>query len=116
MLTRDYRSNDNKWQSGEVIQKTGPVSYHIRTSDGAIWRRHADQILSSKATTVTNQEPIIPVLSTTAPVREETVNSEVSQPNPQQVDPPVKIPIPTPRRSTRIRQPPDRYGKPVLID
>ena len=86
------------------------MSYNIRTSDGAIWRRHADQILSSKATTATNQELVIPVLPTTAPVREETVNSEVSQPNPQQV----KIPIPTPRRSSRVRQPPDRYGK--LID
>ena len=83
VLTRDYRSNDNKCQSGEVIQKTGPVSCHIRTSDGAIWRRHADQILYSKATTATNQEPVIPVLPTTEPVRGEIVNSEVSQPNPQ---------------------------------
>ena len=116
VLTRDYRCNDNKWQSGEVIQKTGPVSYHIRTSDGVVWRRHADQKLSSKAKTATNQEPVIPVSPVTASTAEETVSSEVSQPNPEQVDPPVKLPFPTPRRSTRVRQPPDRYGRPVLID
>ena len=61
MLTRDYGSNDNKCQSGEGIQKTEPVSYSIRNSDGSIWGRHADQIFSSKATTATNQEHVIPV-------------------------------------------------------
>ena len=48
VLSRSY--NNNKWEEGEVIRQTGPVSYEIKTAthDKTI-KRHADQLVSSAA-------------------------------------------------------------------
>ena len=47
VVVRDYRGN-NKWTSGTINQKTGPMSYRVETEAGSEWRRHPDQILDSK--------------------------------------------------------------------
>jgi hypothetical protein len=47
VVVRDYRGN-NKWTSGTIKQKTGPMSYRVETEAGSEWRRRADQILDSK--------------------------------------------------------------------
>ena len=33
-----------KWIPGEIVKSTGPVSYKVKTNDGLLVRRHADQI------------------------------------------------------------------------
>ena len=59
VVVRDYRGN-NKWTSGTIKQKTGPMSYRVETEAGSEWRRHADQILDSKLNdTKTSDDNII---------------------------------------------------------
>ena len=59
IVVRDYRGN-NKWTSGTIKQKTGPMLYRVETEAGSEWRRHADQILDSKLTdTKTSDDNII---------------------------------------------------------
>lgn len=45
ILARSYTNKQNNWVKGNITQRTGPVSYKIKTADGTIWRRHTDQIL-----------------------------------------------------------------------
>lgn len=45
VLARDYTSKGGRWSEGRLIEKTGPVSYTVEMGDGALWRRHQDQIL-----------------------------------------------------------------------
>ena len=42
VFVRSYH-NKQKWVPGKVIQKTGPLSFRIRTSDG-VMKRHQDQV------------------------------------------------------------------------
>jgi hypothetical protein len=58
VVVRDYRGN-NKWTSGTIEQKTGPMSYRVETEAGSEWRRHADQILDSITDTKTSDDNII---------------------------------------------------------
>ena len=32
------------WMEGTILDKTGPVSFRIRLSDGCIWKRHIDHV------------------------------------------------------------------------
>lgn len=53
-IEREFGVNDNvyirnfgrgeKWIPGEIVQSTGPVSYKVKTKEGLLVRRHADQI------------------------------------------------------------------------
>ena len=53
-LEREFGVNDSvyvrnfgrgeKWIPGEIVKSTGPVSYKVKTNDGLLVRRHADQI------------------------------------------------------------------------
>ena len=47
VLARDYRQGNRKWQPGEIVSKTGPLTYTVKVSSGLIWRRHVDQLLDS---------------------------------------------------------------------
>ncbi|GFS18338.1 hypothetical protein ElyMa_006844700 [Elysia marginata] len=51
---REFSVNDNvyvrnygrgeKWVPGDIVQSTGPVSYKVKTNEGSVVRRHADQV------------------------------------------------------------------------
>jgi len=53
-IEREFGVNDSvyvrnfgrgeRWIPGEIVQSTGPVSYKVKTSEGLLVRRHADQI------------------------------------------------------------------------
>lgn len=53
-IEREFAVNDSvyvrnfgrgeKWIPGEIVQSTGPVSYKVKTDDGLLVHRHADQI------------------------------------------------------------------------
>lgn len=45
VLARDYRSTTQKWQAGEILSKTGPLSYTVSVGPTMVWRRHVDQLL-----------------------------------------------------------------------
>ena len=43
VLIRDYRNLD-KWISGTIVERSGPLSYIVETYPGITYRRHVDQI------------------------------------------------------------------------
>lgn len=45
VLTRDYSVRRDKWSEGQIVMKTGPVSYKVSLNSGGECRRHTDQIL-----------------------------------------------------------------------
>ena len=51
MLVRDYRKPKETWTDGVVVQKLGPVTYHVQlnSESNLIWKRHIDQIRQCSA-------------------------------------------------------------------
>ena len=49
VLARDYRGNNQKWQPGEVLSQSGPLSYTVRVGPDMVWRRHIDQLRDATA-------------------------------------------------------------------
>ena len=47
VIVRDYRRN-NKWATGRVVKRTGPLTYTVATEDGDLWRRHVEQTQYSR--------------------------------------------------------------------
>ncbi|XP_076862347.1 TGF-beta receptor type-2 isoform X2 [Brachyhypopomus gauderio] len=47
VLARNYLRGP-KWVPAEIVAITGPLSYQVRTSKDAVWRRHIDQLLANK--------------------------------------------------------------------
>ncbi|XP_059045677.1 uncharacterized protein K02A2.6-like [Achroia grisella] len=45
VLVRNYGNKDIKWKDATVIEKTGPVSYVVKTKDDHLHKRHIDQII-----------------------------------------------------------------------
>ena len=43
VLARDY-SGPDKWISGIVLQRLGPITYNVEISNGRIVKRHIDQL------------------------------------------------------------------------
>ena len=37
VLARDYRQSKQKWQRGEILSKTGPMTYTVKIGHGVIW-------------------------------------------------------------------------------
>ena len=46
VLARNYYGSE-KWCHGRIVARTGPISYRIEMGNGVIWRRHADQIVTT---------------------------------------------------------------------
>lgn len=46
VIMRDYSKHRQKWAEGEVVQRSGPVTYAVKTSDGHVHKRHIDQLLT----------------------------------------------------------------------
>lgn len=44
VYVRGYQASGEKWIPGILLEKTGPVSWKVRTQNGQIVRRHNDQI------------------------------------------------------------------------
>lgn len=64
VLARDYRQSSQKWQRGEILSKTGPLTYTVRVGREVIWRRHIDQLLDATthpATQCDNTEDGAPI-------------------------------------------------------
>ena len=116
---RNYNTS-GKWKFGRIIKKIGKLHYSIKLDDGRTWRRHKNQVRRIGAKTpqsrTENEEPSY----TWGP--EDFHNSQVK--NPQQVlerhrsqNTELERTNGTPnsesepRRSCRIRNPPERYGE-----
>ena len=100
VLVRNF-PNDNSWLRGILKDKSGPLSFTIELDDGRLIRRHLDHIrlcevldLRSKDSGETSPHNVEIPLSQPTVVNSETVESNV---------------VPPPRRSSRVRHPPDKY-------
>lgn len=49
VMLRDYTKSGRKWTEGFVTERTGPVSYTVKTNSGQIHKRHIDQIQTRKS-------------------------------------------------------------------
>ena len=45
VLARNLRPGPD-WVPATVVEKLGPVTYHVRTQESLLWKRHADQLRS----------------------------------------------------------------------
>lgn len=48
VIVRDYSKHRQKWAEGEVVRRSGPVTYAVKTNDGHLHRRHIDQLITKK--------------------------------------------------------------------
>ena len=132
IAAKDYRQNSQKWQTGTITNRTGPLSYTIQTDEGAHWRRHADQLVNNapQAPPTATKEPIDidlpPVIQPReTQLREPQPQPRADEPRAQQAiagslalpqhqanahtDGPALAPLET-RRSKRSVKPVDHYG------
>lgn len=49
VLVRDYVNKDVKWKEGVIVDKTGPVSFQVKTQDNRMSKRHVDQLLTKNS-------------------------------------------------------------------
>ena len=98
VLARNY-SGLPKWLPGTIIEETGPVSTKVQLDDGAIVRRHHDQLIPRQETPQLSEEQITPEPDG-VPEATETASAQVEctpgRPGER-------------RYPTRERRPPDRF-------
>lgn len=98
VMARDYRNDREKWIEGEIVNKEGNVTFEVQTEEGALWRRHADQLIEKKES-----------------IEEKVIEESVLE---RAVDLLTKSPVnqtpPTPQRgvtrSGRVIKPPERLN------
>ncbi|XP_041473613.1 uncharacterized protein K02A2.6-like [Lytechinus variegatus] len=103
---RDYREGGNKWISGTINSRSGPLSYQVNVAPNLTWRRHVDQMTSG-----TSQHTPEPESATQPDV---TMTTEVNEARPPTATAPTTTQseetTPILRRSGRQRRPPDRLN------
>lgn len=106
VMVRDY-TGSNKWIPGIVIQKLGPVTYHIEIAPGRIVKRHIDQLQLRQHCTDT---------STVSSTPQQDTTTDVSYPYPTVSDTPDPPETTEPAQSherrypQREHHPPERFG------
>ena len=98
VFVKNHLSKSPRWLPGQITQRTGPLSYVVQLHSGRTVRIHVDQIRID--TTVEEPKEIDGAWDTLVVPTESTV-----QPEPSDQTPPRQL-----RRSTRTRNPPDRYS------
>ena len=101
---RNFPSNQPRWVSAEVLDKTGPLSYRLTIPDGGTIRRHVDHIIPREGVTRPgNSSEDIPILPQSELTEVEPADETRGSPDAVGTSPVL------PRRSGRVRQAPDRY-------
>jgi hypothetical protein len=114
-LVHDCRGNQ-KWKSGVVQAKTGPVSYRVETGPRQSWRRHTDQIISSvrqqDSGAMQYPTPEVPQLPSAAPqhMDDATPQDTLSVRRPPDIRTNSSTPVRDRRNPERILKAPDRLG------
>ena len=137
VIARNY-SDGEKWLSGTIAEKLGPLSYSVKMDNGLLWRRHIDQLLEVSKPCGAQTEPRVPTTSKSfipehSPPAVSAIPEEptdVTPTVPEVVEPPEPVEEtseshgntenkqetqtaspPARRYPTRIRKCPDRYSK-----
>ena len=102
VFVRNFGSGP-KWITGKITACRGPVSFEVELDDGKVVRRHMDHVRRSMLPSPPNREDCTSEDITFPPPTQEAQEPEVNLDNSK--DTPQE-----PRRSTRIRRPPEYYG------
>ena len=93
VYAEDFTSSPCKWNAGTIVEVSGPLSYVVRLENGAVVRRHVDNI---------RKRPVQPALDSPGEVwNEPHVDLEVDGVNQDTLVPPVPVvpesvdPVPT---------------------
>ncbi|XP_048244738.1 uncharacterized protein K02A2.6-like [Haliotis rufescens] len=141
----NFRPGD-KWLSGIITERTGPVSFHVRLDNGGVVKRHIDHLRlrhvlkhesqHDKSVPSTHEQSVLPELPDKLPMLPEPGNIPVlpgtphlqdevtsTRPEPQQVLPEALSPTQSDscgaqefRRSSRIRKAPDRLNLKIAAE
>ncbi|XP_078253747.1 ER membrane protein complex subunit 2 isoform X1 [Rhinoraja longicauda] len=100
-----------KWIPGVIVDQTGPVSYKVQGGDTDItYRRHGDQLRYRVMGDGLDQDTENSTTDTSAPSQPAQPEDMSSCSEPGTVDRTAAAAAPlSPRRSSRVRKPPDRY-------
>ena len=119
VYVQDFTTRKPKWIPGTVVQVTGPLSYRIKLQDGTIVRRHVDHVRKRENSIVDQDSdtmvfgPELGTDETTQPPIVPTSQEDSQQGSQESETPTVSQGADlssTLRRSTRSRNPPDRFG------
>jgi hypothetical protein len=108
VIVRDYRGKGNKWTSGIIKEREGPLMYKVEIEPGTIWRRHINQLRDSEINENNIEEPeiVLPSVNTSSTtVTDITVNDSAKNSNTETSE--INNPIER-RYPERIRKPPRR--------
>jgi hypothetical protein len=108
VIARDYRGKGNKWTSGIIKEREGPLMYKVEIEPGTIWRRHINQLRDSEINENNIEEPeiVLPSVNTSSTtVTDITVNDSAKNSNTETSE--INNPIER-RYPERIRKPPRR--------
>ena len=130
VLVRNY-AGGQKWKTGTVLGRTGPVSYQV-TVEGLVWSRHAGQLLpltsrcqnqenkelclSYEPTSIRNQKTTHPTSSTSGSVPRTGQTSKDDEDSLSGPNPVTRMPLPdAPAETDPPAAPvePDLSGKPT---
>jgi hypothetical protein len=117
VYVENFPSKNPRWIPGTVVKVTGPLSYKVELTNGAHVRRHVDNVRrrdeNEREKENSNREsnpPMLlgPQLSSESDTAETPENPSTGEQREPQVS--EQNPNPAPRRSNRVRNPPERYG------
>ena len=102
VFIRNFSTTGPTWLPGTIIETRGPLTFYIQLGDGRVCRRHIDHIRHRACETpVTDVQDEIDdnLLPTPASTQSDTSDSAITNSTPT-----IEL-----RRSTRTRNPPDRF-------
>ena len=99
VMVRDFHSS-TKWIPGEIIDRSGPVSYTVQLQDGKVIRRHIDHLCAYSP-----EQPKPAEEQEISPPEFEFVNSPTVD---DQADDELNSEVPVRRYPQRNRRPPER--------
>ena len=103
VFVKNFREGPN-WLTGTIITSTGPVSYKIQLDSGHMVRRHVDHIQIRHITNPPSTDDAMDDIIFPIPIDSSTTTPMLSaQPTTQET-------VSMPRRSSRVRRPPNYYG------
>ena len=111
VYVENFPSKNPRWIPGTIVKVTGPLSYEVELANGAHVRRHVDNVRSRAENETENEnsnQGSHPPMLLGPQLSSEPETAEIPEPGEPQA--PEQNPNPAPRRSSRVRNPPERYG------
>ncbi len=107
VMARNFRPG-SKWVPGTIKERLGQLTYLVQVQTGDCWKRHVDHILRGAGTGTTDSSRVDDSFDDCAPLVSTPQPDSVSSTTPATDNRPSGAAT---KSSTRIRQPPDRYGQ-----